>query len=127
MTEKKQYYNRHERKRIEKALGLKKPTNDKERREYTTRKIEAGKQLHKQFTEAVLNNQAKAAAEKESEMMKSLMADKLDNKGNIIRKGMTYEEARDFIIRNYEIERKRAEKLAKREEKRRQKEQEINK
>jgi hypothetical protein len=40
---------------------------------------------------------------------------------------MTYEEARDFIIRNYEIERKRAEKLAKREEKRRQKEQEINK
>ena len=127
MSGKKQHYNRHERKRIEKSLGLKKPSNQKERREYTTRKIEAGKQLHEQFTESVLNAQAKEASEKESEMMKSLMTDKLDNKGNVIRKGMTYEEARDFIIRNYEIKRKRAEKLAKREEKRKLKEQENNK
>lgn len=114
----KKHYNRRERKHLEKSLGLKKPASEKERREFVDRKIKAGKQIHEQYTELVLNAQAKAASEKESEIMKHLMEDTFDKNGNIIRKGLTYDEAKAFIIRNYELERKRAEKLAKREEKR---------
>jgi predicted neuraminidase len=72
--------------------------------------MEAGKELFNQFKESMLNEQAKAAAEKESKIIAGLMADVTDHRGNFIRKGLTYEEAKAWVITNYEIERKRLEK-----------------
>lgn len=114
----KKHYNRKDRKNLEKNLGLQKPKSKKERDEFATRKIAAGKQIHQTFTEYVLNEQEKQAAERESEQMKGLMKDLFDTKGNLIKKGMTYEEAKAFVLHNYEIERKRAQKLAQKEAKR---------
>lgn len=117
-------YNRRDRKRVEKSLGLQKPKTKKEQEEFRARKLEAGKQIHQQFTENVLNEQEKQAAERESKIMSNLMSDTLDKKGNVIKKGMTYEEAKAFVLRNYEIERVRLLKKVKKEENRKKEQEE---
>lgn len=106
------YYNRRERKQIQKAMGLQLPENATARAEMQARKMEAGRELFNQFKEQMINNQEKEAAEREARVIQSFMADTLDSKGNVIRKGMTYEEAKAIVIRNYEIERKRLQKKA---------------
>lgn len=117
----KRYYNHQDRKNLERHLGLKKPTDKVQLAEYKRRRMEAGKQIHLQFTEDMLNVQEKADAEREAQIIQNMMKDEVDRFGNVIRKGKTYEEAKAVVLKNYEIQKKRLEKLAKREEKRKAK------
>lgn len=96
----KKHYNHQERRNLEKQFGLKKPTNKKDLEDYYARKREAGKQLHEQFTENVINAQDKDAAEREKKQIENFMAD-----------GLTFVEAKEKVLKNYEIQRKRREKL----------------
>ncbi|MCK9574595.1 MAG: hypothetical protein WC979_01680 [Candidatus Pacearchaeota archaeon] len=116
----KKHYSRRERKQLEKTFNLVKPTDPKERAEFQQRRMEMGKQLNLQFKESVINEQDKQAVEKEAKILRELMADVVDHKGNFIRKGKTYEEAKAFVLHNYEIERKRLEKQAAKIEKQNQ-------
>lgn len=112
MNSNKKHYNHKERKQIEKNLGLKKPENKELLAEYKIRRMTAGKVIHTQYIENMINEQEKADAKKEKDMINDLMRDVCDKNGNIIRKGKSYEEAKAMILRNYEIEQKRLKKLA---------------
>jgi len=67
--------------------------------------------------EELYNKQKKEMLEKEEEMIKNLTSPVLDNKGNVIKEGMSQEKAIEIVKRNYEIERKRKIKKQKRKNK----------
>ena len=96
-----QFYSRRERRAMEKSLGLKALDSETRRR-----KILAGKALQNQWNEEVARMQNEAAAEKEASIIQKL-----------VEEGKTYEEAKAFLQEQYDIERKRLEKKAKKENK----------
>lgn len=114
------------RKEFAKTLGLikKKQNLDKTSDEYQemiSNAIKAGKNIHKSFEEETYNSIRKQLAEKESQMINHLMEDVVDNKGKLIRKGLSLEAAKKLVADNRKTEELRQMKLAKRKEKQAQK------
>lgn len=88
------FYTRRERRALEKMSGLKADTAEIQRR-----KILAGKALQNQYKEEIARQQAEADAEREANILQSC-----------IERGMSEEEAQEFLKEQYALERKRLEK-----------------
>lgn len=93
------FYNRRERRALEKMNGLKADDAETKRRKQL-----AGKALQNQWADEVARQQNEAAAQKEASIIQHLMED-----------GKTYEEAQAWLQEQYAIERKRLEKKARKE------------
>jgi len=104
-------YNRHERRKIAKNLGMTKEKMAKENgetvEEITRRMIAAGKQIHQNNKEEVLNAQIKAEAEKEAKILQSLMEPTKDRRGKVLKEGLSYEEAMKMIKHNRQLDMKK--------------------
>lgn len=112
-------YNRKQRRQIAKSLGLSKKETLSKNPETTygdilNRSIAAGKQIHSSNKEEMYNQIRKADAEAEARMIENLIAPTLDKYGNVIKEGMTIEQATDIVANNKAIEEKRLEKKNKR-------------
>lgn len=93
------FYNRKERRALEKMNGLKADDAETKRRKQL-----AGKALQNQWADEVARQQNEAATKKEAEIIQHLMED-----------GKTYEQAQEWLKEQYAIERKRLEKRARKE------------
>lgn len=111
-------YNRKQRRKIAKNLGLSKKETlrknpDLTYEELTIKSMEAGKQIEIANREEIINAQIKAEAEAEARQIENFMKPILDKKGNVIKEGMTYEQAAAIVAENKRIKEKRAEKFRK--------------
>jgi len=107
------------RKQFAKSLGLikKKQQLNKTSDEYMemlSKAIKAGINIHNAFEENTYNAVQKQLAEKENETITHLIEDVLDNKGNLIKKGMLIDDAKKLVASNRKIEETRLTNLAKR-------------
>lgn len=67
------HYNRKERKRLAKQFGLTKNETPEQKRERVSRSIVAGKQIHQQFLMETENSIRNQLAEKEAQVLKSMI------------------------------------------------------